>query len=270
MRSRVLVSVIGVPIILVVILWAPVWVLAVALALLSAIAAFELMRCVGVVKSAGQSCVLSNTVILGALFAVFVQYQYDDLYAALIVAYTLLIFAYAVYRAGEIKFQQIMAALFAMYALPYAFASFLRLHEMGVHRAYLLLPLLFSFCSDTAAFFAGHAFGKHKLAPHVSPHKTVEGALGGIAGSVTGGLLFALVVNTWGDGSISYPLIALVGVLISLAAQLGDLSFSLIKREFGVKDYGHIFLAHGGVLDRFDSVIFAAPTLLVLLQLLRL
>ena len=61
-----------------------------------------------------------------------------------------------------------------------------------------------------------------------------------------------------------------MGVLISLAAQLGDLSFSLIKREFGVKDYGHIFLAHGGVLDRFDSVIFAAPTLLVLLQLLRL
>ena len=161
-------------------------------------------------------------------------------------------------------------ALLAMFAIPYAFASLLQLGALGYSRSYMLLPLIFSFSTDTCAFFAGHAFGKHKLAPHVSPHKTVEGALGGIAGSVTGGLLFALVVNTWGDGSISYPLIALVGVLISLAAQLGDLSFSLIKREFGVKDYGHIFLAHGGVLDRFDSVSFAAPTLLVRLQLLRL
>ena len=268
MRSRVLVSVIGVPIILVVILWAPVWVLAVTLALLSAIAAFELMRCVGVVKSAGQSCDLSNTAILGALFAVFVQYQYDDLYAALIVAYTLLIFAYAVYRAGEIKFQQIMAALFAMYALPYAFASFLRLHEMGVHRAYLLLPLLFSFCSDTAAFFAGHAFGKHKLAPRVSPHKTVEGAVGGLLGDIVGGLVFAFFVNAAFGERLDYLGIAVLGVGCSVIAQLGDLSFSLIKREFGVKDYGHIFLAHGGVLDRFDSVVFVAPVLAALLPLL--
>ena len=267
MRSRVLVSVIGVPIILVVILWAPVWVLAVTLALLSAIAAFELMRCVGVVKSAGQSCVLSNTAILGALFAVFVQYQYDDLYAALIVAYTLLIFAYAVYRAGEIKFQQIMAALFAMYALPYAFASFLRLHEMGVHRAYLLLPLLFSFCSDTAAFFAGHAFGKHKLAPRVSPHETVEGAVGGLLGDIVGGLVFAFFVNAAFGERLDYLGIAVLGVGCSVIAQLGDLSFSLIKREFGVKDYGHIFLAHGGVLDRFDSVLFVAPVVVELLPL---
>ena len=151
MRSRLLVSVIGVPVILVVILWAPVMVLVVALALLSAIAAFELMRCVGVVDSPRKSCVLSNAAILGALCAVFVQYRYDEYYAALIVIYTLLIFAYAVYRAGEIKFQQIMAALFAMYAIPYAFSSFLRLHEMGVHRAYLLLPLLFLPGNDDSA-----------------------------------------------------------------------------------------------------------------------
>ena len=267
MRSRVLVSVVGVPLILLIIFWAPAWVLAAALALLSAIAAFELTRCV---TTAGEDRVLTGGAVLGALGAVWLQFQCEDWYGALLVFYTLLAFAYAVCRAGAVRLQQVLTVLFAAGALPYAFGAFLRLHDMGIHRAYLLLPLLFSFCSDTAAFFAGHAFGKHKLAPRVSPHKTVEGALGGIVGSVTGGLLFALVVNTWGDGNISYPLIALVGVLISLAAQLGDLSFSLIKREFGVKDYGHIFLAHGGVLDRFDSVIFAAPTLLVLLQLLRL
>ena len=73
--------------------------------------------------------------------------------------------------------------------------------------------------------------------------------------------MFALVMNCWFGQSISCPLIALLGVLCSVVAQLGDLSFSLIKREFGIKDYGTLFLAHGGVLDRFDSVIFVAPVL---------
>ena len=182
--------------------------------------------------------------------------------------YTLLAFAYAVCRAGAVRLQQVLTALFAAGALPYAFGAFLRLHDMGIHRAYLLLPLLFSFCSDTAAFFAGHAFGKHKLAPRVSPHKTVEGAVGGLLGDIVGGLVFAFFVNAAFGERLDYLGIAVLGVGCSVIAQLGDLSFSLIKREFGVKDYGHIFLAHGGVLDRFDSVVFVAPVLAALLPLL--
>ena len=268
MRSRVLVSVVGVPLILLVIFWAPVWVLAAALALLSAIAAFELMRCVGMGTPGGDR-VLIGGAVLGAAVSVWAQYQLAEYYAALLVAYTLLVFAYAVYRAGAVKLQQVLAALFAMGGLPYAFGAFLRLYDMGFHRAYLLLPLLFSFCSDTAAFFAGHAFGRHKLAPHVSPHKTVEGAVGGLLGDAVGGLVFALVMNMGFGEQINYLAITVLGGVCSVIAQLGDLSFSLIKREFGVKDYGHIFLAHGGVLDRFDSVSFVAPALAALLPLLR-
>lgn len=268
MRSRVLVSVVGVPLILLVILWAPIQVMVIALALLSAIAAFELMRCVGVVKSLRESCVLSNVAILGALCTVFFLYKYEDYYATLVILYTLLIFAYAVYRAGAVKFQQIMAALFAMYAVPYAFAAFLRLHEIGLHRAYLLLPLLFSFCSDTCAFFAGRAFGRHKLAPKVSPHKTVEGAIDGLVGNAVGAVIFALIMDLGFGEGLDYPGIVVLGVFCSVIAQLGDLSFSLIKREFGIKDYGHIFLEHGGVLDRFDSVLFVAPVLSALMPLL--
>lgn len=262
MRSRVLVSVVGVPLILLIIFWAPAWVLAAALALLSAIAAFELTRCV---DTAGEGRVLTGGAVLGALGAVWLQFQCVQWYGALLVFYTLLAFAYAVCRAGAVRLQQVLTALFAAGALPYAFGAFLRLHDMGIHRAYLLLPLLFSFCSDTAAFFAGHAFGKHKLAPRVSPHKTVEGAVGGLLGDIVGGLVFAFFVNAAFGERLDYLGIAVLGVGCSVIAQLGDLSFSLIKREFGVKDYGHIFLAHGGVLDRFDSVIFAAPALELLL-----
>lgn len=265
MRSRVLVSVVGVPLILLIIFWAPAWVLAAALALLSAIAAFELTRCVA---TAGEDRVLTGGAVLGALGAVWLQFQCEDWYGALLVFYTLLAFAYAVCRAGAVRLQQVLTALFAAGALPYAFGAFLRLHDMGIHRAYLLLPLLFSFCSDTAAFFAGHAFGKHKLAPRVSPHKTVEGAVGGLLGDIVGGLVFAFFVNAAFGERLDYLGIAVLGVGCSVIAQLGDLSFSLIKREFGVKDYGHIFLAHGGVLDRFDSVVFVAPVLAALLPLL--
>ena len=265
MRSRVLVSVVGVPLILLIIFWAPAWVLAAALALLSAIAAFELTRCV---DTAGGGRVLTGGAVLGALGAVWLQFQCVQWYGALLVFYTLLAFAYAVCRAGAVRLQQVLTALFAAGALPYAFGAFLRLHDMGIHRAYLLLPLLFSFCSDTAAFFAGHAFGKHKLAPRVSPHKTVEGAVGGLLGDIVGGLVFAFFVNAAFGERLDYLGIAVLGVGCSVIAQLGDLSFSLIKREFGVKDYGHIFLAHGGVLDRFDSVVFVAPVLAALLPLL--
>lgn len=265
MRSRVLVSVVGVPLILLIIFWAPAWVLAAALALLSAIAAFELTRCV---DTAGEGRVLTGGAVLGALGAVWLQFQCVQWYGALLVFYTLLAFAYAVCRAGAVRLQQVLTALFAAGALPYAFGAFLRLHDMGIHRAYLLLPLLFSFCSDTAAFFAGHAFGKHKLAPRVSPHKTVEGAVGGLLGDIVGGLVFASFVNAAFGERLDYLGIAVLGVGCSVIAQLGDLSFSLIKREFGVKDYGHIFLAHGGVLDRFDSVVFVAPVLAALLPLL--
>lgn len=264
MKSRLLVAAVGVPLIFWVVLWAPIGVFALFLAALSAIGAWELMKCVG----AGRHRLLSAAAVLCAAFSVGFVYANAYIYGELVVLYAMLVFAYAVFRGGEVKFQQIMAALFAMFIIPYSFASFLRLYALGFHRALLLLPLLFSFGSDTGAFFAGRAFGRHKLAPKVSPHKTVEGALGGLAGNAVLGIIFALMMNTALDYSISYMGIALAGLVCSVVAQLGDLSFSLIKREFGIKDYGKIFLAHGGVLDRFDSVLFVAPTLAALMQIL--
>ena len=91
-----------------------------------------------------------------------------------------------------------------------------------------------------------------------------------MAGNAVLGIIFALMMNTALDYSISYMGIALAGLVCSVVAQLGDLSFSLIKREFGIKDYGRIFLEHGGVLDRFDSVIFVAPVLGIIMPLVGL
>lgn len=264
LQSRLLVSAVGVPLLLWLILWAPVWALTAALMALAGIAAWELINCVG----AGRLGLLRSLSILGALYMVAAAYRTDLLYPLAVAAIVLLIFGYAVVKGGEVKFQHIAAALLSVFAIPYAFSAFLRLDAAGFHRGFLLLPLIFSFGSDTFAYFVGSALGRHKLAPRVSPHKTVEGAVGGLLGNALCGIVFALVMNTWFGHAISCIGAALLGLALSVVAQLGDLTFSLIKREFGVKDYGYIFLAHGGVLDRFDSVIFVAPVLAVLLPLL--
>ena len=96
----------------------------------------------------------------------------------------------------------------------------------------------------------------------------MEGSVGGLVGDALCGLAFAFVMNRFFNCSISYGGIVLLGLACSVAAQLGDLSFSLIKREFGIKDYGHIFLEHGGVLDRFDSVLFVTPVMEILFSFL--
>ena len=265
LQSRVLVAVIGVPVLVWVVLWAPSLVMMAALALLAGIGAMELQKCVSGVKR-------SELVGLSAICAVFtVEWYYDRPahMALLFILEALIFFGYAIFKAGEVKFAQIMAGLFGSIAIGYSFAGFLRMESSGIHRAYLLLPFVLSFACDTFAYFAGRAFGKHKLAPKVSPKKTIEGSIGGIAGNVVCGLLFVLVMDRAFGAGISYGAMALLALLCSIVAQVGDLSFSLIKREFGIKDYGHLFLAHGGVLDRFDSVLFVTPVIEIILSFVK-
>ena len=266
LQSRVLVAVIGVPVLVWVVLWAPSIVMLFALCLLAGIGAMELQKCVsGGVKE-------KNLQEISAIYAVAVALWYywqPEHMEMLLVAEVVSAFCYAIVQAGEVKFSQTMAALFGSIAIGYSFSAFLRMEAAGIHRAYLLLPFILSFACDTFAYFAGMAFGKHKLAPKVSPKKTVEGSIGGMAGNVVCGLIFAFVMDRWFGGSIGYGPMALLALLCGIVAQVGDLSFSLIKREFGIKDYGHLFLEHGGVLDRFDSVLFVTPVIEIILSLVK-
>ena len=266
LQSRVLVAVIGVPVLVWVVLWSPSIVMLFALCLLAGIGAMELQKCVsGGVKE-------KNLQEISAIYAVAVALWYywqPEHMEMLLVAEVVSAFCYAIVKAGEVKFSQTMAALFGSIAIGYSFSAFLRMEAAGIHRAYLLLPFILSFACDTFAYFAGCAFGKHKLAPKVSPKKTIEGSIGGMAGNVVCGLIFAFVMDRWFGGSIGYGAMALLALLCSIVAQVGDLSFSLIKREFGIKDYGHLFLEHGGVLDRFDSVLFVTPVIEIILNLVK-
>lgn len=133
---------------------------------------------------------------------------------------------------------------------------------------FILLILCFAWGGDTGAYFAGRAFGKHKLAPIVSPKKTVEGAVGGVFGSILLGILCTAIFSAVAGRNTGILLhvkpvyyLALVGMgaISSVLGILGDLFASVVKRQHQIKDYGNIFPGHGGVLDRFDSVMFIAP-----------
>ena len=119
---------------------------------------------------------------------------------------------------------------------------------------YIWLVFIFAWISDTFAYFTGVFFGKHKLIPHISPKKTIEGSIGGILGTVLVTVAFAMFFKE--ENPIYFVPLAIVGSTVS---QLGDLFASAIKREFNIKDYGNLIPGHGGVLDRFDSILFTAP-----------
>jgi phosphatidate cytidylyltransferase len=151
----------------------------------------------------------------------------------------------------------------AFYPALLAFALFLR-HLPGIDgplhgTALLLFPVVLTWLSDTYAYFAGRLWGKRKLIPRVSPGKTVAGALGAVIGTPLTAVGYALLLHRFSSWQMGLAEAALFGVLVSVAAQVGDLAESLLKRDVGVKDSGRLLPGHGGALDRFDSLFFTLP-----------
>ena len=138
----------------------------------------------------------------------------------------------------------------------------------NVSPAFVLMPFVIAFIGDSFSMLGGMAFGHKKFAPHVSPNKTWAGFLAGPVGSALGMVLLGLVSKWLWQMELPLWYLAVIGIAANLFGQLGDLSMSLIKREAGIKDYSHIFLTHGGVLDRFDSTLFLAPVVYAMLFLL--
>jgi phosphatidate cytidylyltransferase len=146
----------------------------------------------------------------------------------------------------------IVGALYVGWMLSY----WLNLRGLEDGRNWVYLAMLTTFANDTGAYFIGRARGKHKLASAISPSKTWEGALGGLICAILAAIIIAIVLNLISPFTFKYWQIILLGIIVGLFAQLGDLVESLLKRNMGVKESGNLLPGHGGVLDRFDSLIF--------------
>ena len=218
--------------------------------------------------------------------------------AVMAASFALILFycIYLVVRNGTVSYQKVSGLLMFSGIIVFCFYSLIHLKVLLPVEQYsydaiffILLILCFAWGGDTCAYFAGRAFGKHKLCPKVSPKKTVEGAVGGVLGTmlfvspkktvegavggVLGTMLFGVIITviysvvadrteafTRSNIGVSmYLIIALLGVVAAVLGIYGDLFASVVKRQCGIKDYGTIFPGHGGILDRFDSVMFIAP-----------
>lgn len=242
--------------------------LPVVLSLLSMIALYEVLWATGLVK---HHLILVLSMGLGGIIPVWTFLGQNKSWAlGVLFLYFAALFIVAMNSDFTVTVDMITTAGFFSILIPYFFSAFVRIAQMsnGVGYFYLLTPLIASSASDTFAYFAGVTMGKHKLAPKLSPKKTVEGSIGGVVGALITYLVYGLLLTTWFNITVDYVVLALYGVLGSVAAQIGDLSFSYIKRQRGIKDFGNVFPGHGGVLDRFDSTVFCAPMIEILIILL--
>ena len=239
------------------------------------------------------------TAIVGILVLIGVMFTFNTMVFNLVIAAITLIAVHEIYNAlGFEKKDWLMYAVLVPYTLLvmlssysyqkasgllvfsgiviFCFYSFILLKErLPVEKFgydavfFILLILCFAWGGDTCAYFAGRAFGKHKLCPVVSPKKTVEGAIGGVLGTMVFGVVATIIYSMAANrmeaftrsniGVSMYVIIALLGCIAAVLGIYGDLFASVVKRQCGIKDYGTIFPGHGGILDRFDSVMFIAP-----------
>lgn len=171
---------------------------------------------------------------------------------------------------NELRFADLAFAMFSSFLLGLVFSVFIYIRDMEIEKSvrffYIILIFGGAWLTDTFAYFTGKFFGKHKMSPQISPHKTVEGAIGGIIGCVACFILIGVAFHAITHLNINYILLIVVSLVLSVVGMLGDLTFSVIKRQYDIKDYGNILPGHGGVLDRFDSVIFTAPVLYIIVQ----
>lgn len=227
-----------------------------ALAVLSLIGLWELYKVIGVERSLGAA---------GYFFAIgwYVLLMFGRMEHAQLL---LLLFFVAVMAAYVLRFpafrsEQVTMVFFGLFYVAVMLSYVYQTRELPDGGIVVWLIFLSSWGCDTCAYCVGMLFGKHKMAPRLSPKKSVEGGIGGVLGAALLGALFAVAMHAWKGvdaDPIHYAIICGVGGMIS---QIGDLAASAIKRNHEIKDYGKLIPGHGGVLDRFDSVIFTAPVI---------
>ena len=274
MKQRWLVAAVGLPLLLLILLACPAWATMLLVCAISGVAAYELLHTAG----KNISFEIYAMTIACAVFQVWVIYDERKWYEVtvplrdgapfdkcLILPWLLVMFLFwrAVMRYGgknALRFADVAAGIVAGAVFPTMYSCILLLRcvpEYG--RLYVLAPFFIAFAGDSLSMGFGMWFGKRRMAPNVSPHKTWAGGIGGPIGSALGMLLLGFIGQKWLAYAPDYWELFKVGVAANIFGQLGDLSMSFIKREAGVKDYSHLFLTHGGMLDRFDSTLFIAP-----------
>jgi phosphatidate cytidylyltransferase len=240
----------------------------IGMSVLAVMASFELLRVFGIHKDwhiSAPSYLLAAALPFAAYFVTDeTRVKFILIEAAIIFIYLVYLLGAAVFSHKKIKFVLVAAVFMALVYVIVSFTSLSLLMYVNKGLFYFGVIIISSWGCDAGAYFIGCKFGKHKLIPDVSPNKSVEGAIGGILVSIVLNVLYGFVVSSLGGAKVEYLSLALLGLVLSIVAMVGDLIASLIKREYGIKDYSNLLPGHGGIVDRFDSVFPIATFLLMM------
>lgn len=272
MRTRLISAGVGIIIGVAILFLDNIFVYCAGICFLSSVAVWELTRAI---KCDKFKLLRWASIVMGAVFPIAIILPWVNfLILPLAMAYIIVMALIMLKNHKEVSFEKVLACGAVGGLLPTSLSSIvlLRYSQSGEPLG-IFMVLFILFCAwfgDSGAYFVGTFFGKHKLCPLISPKKTVEGLIGGV---VTVGVVTAITVLIYNSfiltkHQLSYAVLIPLSMVASLAGVVGDLSASVIKREYNVKDFGNIMPGHGGVLDRFDSVTLVAPFLYVAMSYL--
>jgi len=244
--------------------------------ILSAIASYEILR----VAKVENKEVLALSITFAFIVPLYIEYGFKVPFtiAILIFIFALLLIMLANHE--NTRFEQITIAMYSSVFIPFCFSAFIlvrdlyRLFPTRIDKNHALFLVIIgvscSWLTDTCAYFVGVKFGKRKMAPIISPKKSIEGAIGGIVGCLVLNMNILYLFNTYvfETSFISYLAFVPISLLLSGASMCGDLIASVIKRNFQAKDYGNLIPGHGGIMDRFDSCLFVMPMLYIVITII--
>lgn len=273
MKTRIISAMVALPLLAVVLVFQHTYVLNGVLSLICGMAIFEMLHNTKYVTNKGL-------LISSIIFAMFVPFSNVEIlkpyFAVIVMAYVGVLLAVLFIKHKTLPFGQVAVSFTASFLISYALSSLVFLRDaqpaqskMGLY--YILLVLICAWISDTGAYFTGVIFGRHKLCPNISPKKTIEGVVGGVLFCVIITIAFTyvycdIIAKSGVETSVNLFNLLWITLAASLVGVVGDLTFSIVKRQVGIKDYGKIMPGHGGVLDRFDSILLIAPFLYMILQ----
>ncbi len=268
MKTRIISALIGVPVLLLLLLVAPEIVTTVVYGVLLAIGSYEFLYRTGLVRRVRM---VVYSAIAAFMLSIWSYYGGITSFLMLgLIVYFMLLYSEVMMDHVKVSIEEVGLCVLGGFLIPYLLSALIRILVSSDGRYFILVPFTLAFLSDAGAYFVGIRFGKHKLAPVVSPNKTVEGVLGGLGFSLVGMLIYALVLKFALKFRVNFGAAVLYAILSSAVGTMGDLCFSVVKRQTGIKDYGNLIPGHGGFLDRFDSLVLVAPLVEALLLILPL
>ena len=260
MLIRIITAIVLIAVFLPIMYFSDTYVFDIAAALLSVVAVHELVGCVGMKK---EYSVIIPIYAYAAAMPLYAEVSYKYTYN-LTLLLIFVLFSVTVFSKGKYSIEKTSAlSAFCVYAVS-SFTALIILRRSEFGEYIIWLVFIGAWVTDTCAYFTGRFFGKHKLIPDVSPKKTIEGAIGGTAFCIAAYVLYGVLISKFFDVTANLAALAAVGCISGVVSQMGDLAASKIKRHYNIKDFGALLPGHGGIMDRFDSILAVAIFLLII------